>query len=449
VSDDLRAALDRVLDAIRVPLEGGLRAHTDEILTRTAAERDAAVQQATEAALADARRQADAQIAELRVTSEREIDDVRRSAQQQIQALESRAQSLQAELETVRRQAEADVAAVRRDADGAIAAARSQADADIEDARRTAETQVEDVQRVLEQRLADANGRVEETQRALDAAGRGRDETRRALDETRRTLEETRRAHEEARRTADEMRVRTEDLRRQLTAVQAEMDELGKRSAAEAQALVAAQITAAAEAHQRRLLDGITKARNESREAALAQTRELLQGIRSLDEARSLGDALDRLARITRRGSERIAVLILKGERLTEWRTAGFADAAGSAETIDVEMPAAGVAGEAVRTGRPAVQIPAEGHALPAFARTDAIRAAAALPIGVGGTVVAVLYVDTVAAEASRDARWPATFEVLARHVSRVLEAIAVQRAADMLPARAARAGTGEMGNLR
>jgi hypothetical protein len=53
-----------------------------------------------------------------------------------------------------------------------------------------------------------------------------------------------------------------------------------------------------------------------------------------------------------------------------------------------------------------------------------------ALPVRVGGEVVAVLYADAPRLDASSsDARWPPVLEVLVRHASRVLEAMTVQQA--------------------
>ena len=64
-----------------------------------------------------------------------------------------------------------------------------------------------------------------------------------------------------------------------------------------------------------------------------------------------------------------------------------------------------------------------------------------ALPVRVGGEVVAVLYADAPRVdEPSSDARWPAILEVLVRHASRVLEAMTVQQAAGLsLPRPVAR----------
>ena len=56
-----------------------------------------------------------------------------------------------------------------------------------------------------------------------------------------------------------------------------------------------------------------------------------------------------------------------------------------------------------------------------------------ALPVRVGGDVVAVLYADAPRLDTpSSDARWPAVLEVLVRHASRVLEAMTIQQAAGL-----------------
>ena len=56
-----------------------------------------------------------------------------------------------------------------------------------------------------------------------------------------------------------------------------------------------------------------------------------------------------------------------------------------------------------------------------------------ALPVRVGGEVVAVLYADAARPDPpSSDARWPSVLEVLVRHASRVLEAMTVQQAAGL-----------------
>jgi hypothetical protein len=67
-----------------------------------------------------------------------------------------------------------------------------------------------------------------------------------------------------------------------------------------------------------------------------------------------------------------------------------------------------------------------------------------ALPVRVGGEVVAVLYADAPRSDAAlSDARWPAVLEVLVRHASRVLEAMTVQQAAGLSLPRPKRILTG------
>ena len=104
--------------------------------------------------------------------------------------------------------------------------------------------------------------------------------------------------------------------------------------------------------------------------------------------------------------------------------------------------------GAVVRTGvavsRPAVEpgpSQARQPALPPFAHDAGARHALALPIMVGGTVVAVLYGDAPRLDRPSDSsRWPAVLDVLARHASRVLEAMTVQQAAGLsLPRPATR----------
>jgi hypothetical protein len=76
-------------------------------------------------------------------------------------------------------------------------------------------------------------------------------------------------------------------------------------------------------------------------------------------------------------------------------------------------------------------------HPLPDFARTDEVREAAAWPISVGGSVVAVLYADAAVADKAEEPYWPVFLNVLARHAGRVLEGITVRQAAGLMAGRA------------
>ena len=130
------------------------------------------------------------------------------------------------------------------------------------------------------------------------------------------------------------------------------------------------------------------------------------------------------------------AMLLVKGDRLVGWRLTGFGAGAPAAKAIDLSVEDAGLAGAVLQSGKAASR-PADASddlpSLPAFARDAGEADAMALPVRVGGDVVAVLYADAPRQEtSSSDALWPAVLEVLVRHASRVLEAMTVQQAAGL-----------------
>jgi hypothetical protein len=204
--------------------------------------------------------------------------------------------------------------------------------------------------------------------------------------------------------------------------------------------MVVAQLAAAAANTERRQTAAVDRARTDAQQAALAHAARFSDAIRSLDEARALGDVLETLAECAGREVDRAAVLVVKGERLQGWRLAGFGSGAPPAKSIDLPLDEAGLPGAVVRTGvavsRPAVEpgpSQARQPALPPFAHDAGARHALALPVTVGGTVVAVLYGDAPRLDRPSDSsRWPALLDVLARHASRVLEAMTVQQAAGL-----------------
>jgi hypothetical protein len=177
------------------------------------------------------------------------------------------------------------------------------------------------------------------------------------------------------------------------------------------------------------------------RELRASATR-LSDAIRSLDEARSLGDVLNVLADCSRREADRIAVLVVKGGRLRGYRWSGFSGAA-HAHSIDLSTTEAGFAGAIVQTGTmalrpaadPATSNPHPG-ALPHFAKDGGVRDAAALPIVLGGTVAAVLYADSPASDDALK-EWSAALDLLTRHASRVLEGMTIRHITGLSPAPA------------
>jgi hypothetical protein len=328
------------------------------------------------------------------------VAEVRQKAHAQLAQIREAAQKHTDEL---RRSADAQIHELKRTIDET----RSRAQADVEDARRLAQTQVDDVQRAMEQRAGDLQARLAEVERRLTDAMQQAEETRRAATAA---AEETRRA-----------------------------------AAAAAEELIVEKLAAAAAEHDRKLTQAVDEARASSRQLDQEQTGRLVDAIRRLDDARSLGEVLEVLAQSAAREAERVAVLIVRGDRLTGWSVMGFGDRASDPRAIDMTQDAAGVAGMVVRAGLPASRRAAEaadGTSLPSFAQDGTSRDALALPVLVGGATVAVVYADAAASDRARAAdRWPAILDVVTRHAGKVLEALTVQHAVGLsLPRPLARA---------
>jgi hypothetical protein len=174
---------------------------------------------------------------------------------------------------------------------------------------------------------------------------------------------------------------------------------------------------------------------DESSDRAAIDQR-LAAAIHEIGAARSLGDTLDTLASCAGAEAKRAAVLLVRGGRFRGWRFIGFEESVGAPETIDLEGEdeQAGVLGRALHADSSVT-----GRA-PAFA-SDAAHEGVALPIAIGGTVVAVLYADEGAEadegpKASRAAS-TARLDVLASYAARSLEAQTAFKAARELAARA------------
>jgi hypothetical protein len=213
--------------------------------------------------------------------------------------------------------------------------------------------------------------------------------------------------------------------------------------------VIIAQLAAAQAETEKKIEQAVDSTRTDALQSDLAHMARLVDAIRRLDDTRSLSEALDALADCAGLHVERAAVLVVKGDMLRVRRLAGFGT---DNVPADLDRESAGIAGAVVSTGvtvsRAAVEPrDAQGSrqpALPLFAQNAGARHAVALPITVGGRVVAVLYADAPPSNApSAASRWPATLELLARHASRALEAITVQQATGLsLPRRAPRAVT-------
>ena len=479
--DQIRAALDGTTASLRDHLEAQLRAFAQEAARVAGEERqlaaDAAARAAEDAALAAAherQRAADEQQQALQAASERAEEErqhalkeaseraaaerqralkeaAERAADEKQQAVKAASEAVAAE---VRAQAEALVADVRSQAETQVAQIRAAAQKHAEDLKRAAETQIGELRKALEDLRAQA-------QQQLDAARRiAQAEIEKAHVEIERAHADAEQAHAEtaqaradaetARAEADIARGETLAVREQTKAetlaiseqakeevarAQAEIETNRKSAAAEAEEVLIGRLAAAHTVGERKIMEAIDRAHTDSHQMELSRAARLADAIRNLDEARGLSEVLERLVQCSGHEVDRAAMLLVKGERLKGWRLAGFTPGGPPARSIDLGIEEAGLAGAVVESGLPASRPSdaAEGPGLPPFAAGSGERHAMALPVRVGGEVVAVLYADAPRSdEPSSDARWPAILEVLVRHASRVLEAMTVQQAAGL-----------------
>ena len=185
---------------------------------------------------------------------------------------------------------------------------------------------------------------------------------------------------------------------------------------------------------EQRLKQTVADAQVREREADLAALTRLLESVRGLDGATSLSEVLDALGQAAGREASRAAVLVIRNERLLGWKLAGFGSRDTQPKTIDLSLDDSGVIGLAVSTARPVTT--RDSHAAaegPGFANLPADRMGFAVPVIVGGRVVAVVYADSLTSEGREHvvpSGWPEVIEILSRHAARCLEALTVQKAA-------------------
>ena len=185
----------------------------------------------------------------------------------------------------------------------------------------------------------------------------------------------------------------------------------------------------------------VADAHTVERQAELACTEGLLDGFRRLDEATSLtrilGVLTDQLASVGR-----AATFLLHGGHLRGWRAAGIDGIADA----DIPLDRAGLLAHVVESGHSAACAgPTLGDLAP-FLAPPPERVGLALPLLVGGRVVAIVYVDDAGAGAAVvPSAWPETAELLARHAGRCLEMVTVARASALAtaPARTDAGGGG------
>lgn len=467
--DQIRAALDGTTASLREHLEAQLRAFADQAARVATGERERAADERQQALKEASERAAEDKQQALKEASERAAEDKEqalkeaadRAAEDKQQAVKAASEAVAAE---VRTQAEALVADVRSQAETQVGQIRAAAQKHAEELKRAAETQIAELRKALEElraqaqqqldaarRIAQAEiekarAEVEKTradaERAQTEAGKVRAdvETARAETETARADAQSARAEAEtARAEADVSRAETEAVRAQarqeVERVHAEIETNRKTAAAEAEEVLVARLTAAHGVSERKIADAIGRAYTDSHQTELSRAARLVDAIRNLDDARGLSEVLERLVQCSGHEVDRAAVLLVKGKRLSGWRLAGFTPGGPPARSIDLGMEEAGLAGAVVKSGLPASRPSdaATGPGLPPFAAGSGERHAMALPVCVGGEVVAVLYADAPRVDQpSSDARWPAILEVLVRHASRALEAMTVEQAAGL-----------------
>lgn len=176
----------------------------------------------------------------------------------------------------------------------------------------------------------------------------------------------------------------------------------------------------------------VAAARVREREVEMAGVTRLLESIRGLDGAATLSEVLDALAVGAAREAARVAVVVLRGERIQGWKVSGFGPRDAQPKLIDLLLAEAGVIGLAVGAARTVTT--RDGHAAaagPGFEHLPADRMGLAVPVIVGGRVVGVIYADGVSMDGRErpvPSGWPEVIEVLARHAGRCLEALTTQK---------------------
>jgi hypothetical protein len=171
--------------------------------------------------------------------------------------------------------------------------------------------------------------------------------------------------------------------------------------------------------------DGLREGKDES----FREHARLVDALRRFDAGRSLTEVLDTLAESAAAEAGRAIVFLVTGSQLKAFRRYGFADEGDT--DLELAIGESGVLGAALRGTMP-VNAGSDDEDAPRFAALPPGRRLMAVPLGVGGETVAVLYADEGAAGDAR-AGWQASVEAIARHAARSLEVITAFRAAEAL----------------
>jgi len=388
LDDHIRAALDRIRVSLSGQLEADLSASTSDILRAVAEEHRVALVAATEQTTAAMRSEAEQQLASVREEFVRERGALLRQGEEAQSNSNSEIAGLERELGDVRD--ELDVA--RRGLD------------DLRSAREALERQLEEGNQEIERHRRD----LDQGRQELEQANRDLEQGRQNLAQRTEELGQANRDLEQSREDV-ERRSQSEDAtRRELQGSIERAQSEGERVRLECASLV------------REVEELRTK---------LAQAERRASAFRTLDRATSLGDVLEHLARSACQETGRTAVFLVSGGKLRGWRALGF-PASQPIVGSDLDPAESGVVGQAVQSGAGQQHRNGDATLLPVFAQADGPRDAAALPVQVGGSVIAVLYADAARADRPEDPEWLDTIDAMTKHAGRVLEAMTVRRAA-------------------
>ena len=317
---------------------------------------------------------------------------------------------------------------VRHEAEQELSALREEFERQRDDLQKHSASELAGLQQVIadvREQLAAAQRDVDEGRREhedlsrqLESSLREGDEVRREAETARGEVESARREIEDAMRLAEERQRHTEDALREVDHERQRAD-LAQRESGE--------VRGEAEEARREL---------QVVRDALAQADRLAAGLKTLDDATSLGDVLDGLTRLACQETGRAVVFLVREDRLRGWRAVGF-DAVDMIVGSDLPSDHTGVVGEAAKSGVAREHQNGDTSSLPAFATGNGSRHALALPVVVGGSVIAVLYVDVAQTDTPEEPRWPVILDVMARHAGRVLEAMTLRQAAALWTDRA------------
>ncbi len=174
------------------------------------------------------------------------------------------------------------------------------------------------------------------------------------------------------------------------------------------------------------MVERVTQARHEERQAVLVEIDRLRRGMSRLDDARSLGEVLDALGAALRSEISRLAIIKVTDIGASLWHAYGFDPALDPAAVVeDVNQP--GVLSRVIENGVPSFVHPPEDGATNRDIRIATLppdTVGLAVPVLVGGRPVAIAYADDAGMTASASTTWPEVVGVLARHASRCLDAL-------------------------